>query len=69
MMELHPVVGQHLAYEQPAVALLRLTLAAQQGDPMLPTAAQQALHGRPKRWLFCHAVIARATLLVVMLLP
>jgi len=69
MTELYPMVSQHLADEQPAVALARLALAAQQRDPRLPSTAQQTLNGRLKLSLLSHAVIASVTMLVVMLLP
>jgi hypothetical protein len=67
--ELHSVIGQDLADEQPAMALTRLALAAQQRDPVLATADQQAPHGRLESGLLCHAVIASTAMLVVMLLP
>jgi hypothetical protein len=67
--ELHSAIGQHLADEQPAMALARLALAAQQRDPVLATADQQAPNGHLKSGLLCHAVIASTAMLVVMLLP
>ncbi len=67
-MELHSVVSQDLADEQPAVAPARLPLAAKQRDPMLSSAAQQALHGRHERGLLGHAVVASVAVLVVVLL-
>ena len=69
MTERHPVVGQNLADEQPAVALARLPLAAKQRDPMLASTAQEALNRRLKPWLLGHAVVASVAVLVVIRLP
>jgi hypothetical protein len=65
--QLHSAVSEHLADEQPAVALSWLALAAHQGDSMFLTALQQALDRRLKSGHLRHQVIAGATLLVVML--
>jgi hypothetical protein len=69
MTECHPVVSQDLAYEQPAVALARLALAAKQRHPMLSSTAQQALNRRLEPWLLGHAVVASVAVLVVIRLP
>ena len=68
MTELHPVVSQDLADQQPAVALAWLALAAKQRDPMLPSTAQEALKGRLEPCLLGHAVLTSVAILVVMLL-
>jgi hypothetical protein len=69
MTELDAMIGEHLTDQQPAVTVVRLGLAAHKRDPMVVTAAYQALYGLPKRRLLGHAVIAGSTLLVVVLFP
>jgi len=68
-VQLHALIGEDFADEQPAVALPRLALAAQQRDSTFATSRQQALYGSSKRGLLGYAVVARVTLLVVVLLP
>ena len=47
-------VSKHLADEQPAMAILRVPLAADQGDAMVTGALDQTLDRRHKGCLFGH---------------
>jgi len=69
MTERHPAVSQDLAYEQPAMTLARLPLAAKQRDPMLSGTAQETPNRRLEPWLLGHAVVASMAVLVVIRLP
>jgi hypothetical protein len=69
MTELDPVLSQDLAHKQPAMALVRLGLAAKQCDPTLPAIVRQPLNGELERGLLGHAVVASMAVLVVMILP
>jgi hypothetical protein len=61
-------VRQNLANEQPAVAIVRISLAAHQGDAVAMRAIDQALDSCLERLLFGHRPVQRMTLGIVVLL-
>ncbi len=67
MAELDAALGENLADEQPPVALVGLTLAAEQRDAMLVAAAADACDGFLKRRCARHPVIESVSALVVVI--
>jgi hypothetical protein len=61
-------VGQNLANEQSAVAMTRISLAADQCDPVAMSTVNEALDGGPKRLLLGHRSVQRMSFGVVVLL-
>jgi len=61
-------VRQNLANEKPTVAIVRIPLAAHQGDAVAMRAVDQALYSYLERLLFGHRPVQRMTLGIVVLL-
>jgi hypothetical protein len=61
-------IRQNLADEQPTVAIVRIPLAAHQGDAVAMRAVDQALDSCLERLLFGHRSVQRTTLGIVVLL-
>ncbi len=57
MPKLDPSLGQHLADEQPPMAALRISLAAEQSDPVAPHACDKTVDGRCERLVLGHQAI------------
>jgi hypothetical protein len=62
-------VREHLANEQPAVTVLWVALAADQGDSVATRALDQTLDGGRKGLLFGHRSVQRVTPGIVVTLP
>ncbi len=67
--QLGAVIAQHLADQEPTMALLRPSTAAEQCEAMIPAALQQALDGLLERRLRCHIAIQRMPGGIVLLVP
>src|SRR5450759_2288234 len=69
MPQLDSSITQHLADEQPTVAVLWIPLAADEGDPVAMRATDQAVDCRFEELLLGHQPVQRVALGVVVLLP
>jgi hypothetical protein len=67
MPEDDPPIGQNLADEQPAVAVIWLTLAAHDRNPMIGRSCQQSVHRLGEAGLLRHEPVKSVPLRVVVI--
>ena len=68
MSKFDSLLSQDLSNEQPAMAVLRISLAAEQGEPVPLRTGDEALDRNGRRLLFGHRAVEGVTVRVVVLL-